>query len=291
VGVSHRRRREEDDMSIDQLEDLLIRLLRQEKSHPVPLKKLNLEVARHSESRRAGRIEAALARLVDAGEVLEIERESYFLSANLAAMERRICEILRAYHEAYPYEPEMATRDIKARFSKGKTRNVRRNVDPQLFDLALSALKTSARIVEGPEGVRLASFVPGAEGSPALRRFEAALIAYVDEHRYHVLDLAALARHLDADLHRTRGVFQRLLKNGELVHYGEQRYISARALQEVCGELAATFARAPRLRIAELKDALGIPRNAIIPLLEHLDRIGVTRRDGDQRRLAGRPDT
>lgn len=217
----------------DQLEDLLIRLLRQEKSHPVLLRKLNLEVARHSESRRAGRVEAALARLVDAGEVLEIERESYFLSA----------------------------------------------------------LKTSEQIVEGPEGVRLASFVPGAEGSPALRRFEAALIAYVDEHRYHVLDLDALARHLDTDLHRTRGVFQRLLKNGELVHYGAQRYISARALQEVCGELAATFARAPRLRIAELKDALGIPRNAIIPLLEHLDRIGVTQRDGDQRRLAGRPDT
>jgi hypothetical protein len=73
----------------------------------------------------------------------------------------------------------MATRDIKARFSKGKTRNVRRNVDPQLFDLALSALKTSARIVEGPEGVRLASFVPGtwtptctarARAAPADRR-------------------------------------------------------------------------------------------------------------------------
>ena len=37
------------------------------------------------------------------------------------------------------------------------------------------------------------------------------------------------------------------------------------------------------MRVAEVRDALGASRRTVLPLLAHLDAVGVTRRDGDLR--------
>ena len=41
------------------------------------------------------------------------------------------------------------------------------------------------------------------------------------------------------------------------------------------------------LTVAEIRDILGTTRKYAVPLCEYLDRIGVTRREGDLRLLAG----
>jgi selenocysteine-specific elongation factor len=41
-----------------------------------------------------------------------------------------------------------------------------------------------------------------------------------------------------------------------------------------------------RFRLAEVRDALNLSRRSVLPLLEHLDRTGFTRRVGDERALA-----
>jgi selenocysteine-specific elongation factor len=44
-----------------------------------------------------------------------------------------------------------------------------------------------------------------------------------------------------------------------------------------------TIAARGELTVADLKDRLGVSRKFAVPLLEHLDRLGVTRRKGDVR--------
>jgi selenocysteine-specific elongation factor len=58
-------------------------------------------------------------------------------------------------------------------------------------------------------------------------------------------------------------------------------------LHPAAGDRAAELLRAiPQpFGPADARAALGVPRRVVIPLLEHLDRIGVTRRDGSVRRL------
>jgi len=273
------------------LEEQITRLLRQEMRHPVPLKRLRQEIARQIESQREGRIEAALERLVERGEVLDLQDGAYFLAANLDDVERRICEVIRAYHAAYPYDPGMAVGEIKKRFAKSKTRNVKRNIDPQLFERAFSACKDRGLIIESRDGVRLAEFSPTSGQIEEFRRLEEAVIAYVDQRRYHRLDLDVMANQLDANPRSTREAFLRALKAAKLVKYGDGRFMPAAVFAQIQSQLASEFAQRARLSTAEIKALLGIPRNAVIELLEHCDAIGFTRRDGDERVLSGAADT
>ena len=275
----------------DQLDELLVRLLRQETSHPLPLKKLTLEVARQVESRRAGRVEAVLAAMADRGEVLDLGGGAYFLAENMDTMQRRICEVMQAYHVSYPYEPQMPTGEVKARYSKGKTRNARRNVDPALFERAMARLRERGLVIDGPEGVRLATFTPTAADQAAQQRFEQALLGQMHELRYHRLDLDDLAVRLDAEPRKVRSVFVRLLKEGVIVQYGELRYMPAADLASLQADLKAAFVASPRLSTATIKEVLGAPRNALIALLEFLDAAGFTRRNGDERMLGAVPPT
>ncbi len=273
------------------VDELLVRLLRQETGHPLPLKKLTLEVARQVESRRAGRVEAVLAGMVERGEVLDLGGGAYFLAENLDTMQRRICEVMQAYHVSYPYEPQMPTGEVKARYSKGKTRNARRNVDPALFERAMARLRERGLVVDGAEGVRLATFTPTRADLAGLQRFEQALLGEVHALRYQRLDLDDLAERLDAEPRKVRSVFVRLLKEGAIIQYGELRYMPAADLVSLQANLATAFDASPRMNTATIKELLGAPRNALIALLQHLDALGFTRRDGDDRLLGAAPPT
>jgi selenocysteine-specific elongation factor len=59
----------------------------------------------------------------------------------------------------------------------------------------------------------------------------------------------------------------------------------ARELSGAVEALRAAFPGGRPFTAGEARDVLGTTRKTAIPLLEHLDRTGVTRRDGDQRRL------
>jgi len=63
-----------------------------------------------------------------------------------------------------------------------------------------------------------------------------------------------------------------------------QHYIAAWAIDEV----KATVRRlgdGRKFKLAEVRDALRLNRRAVQPLLEYLDRIGFTKRVGDERVL------
>jgi selenocysteine-specific elongation factor len=97
-----------------------------------------------------------------------------------------------------------------------------------------------------------------------------------------VLTDAALAE-LGAD-RRMTAVLVRL---GVLVAIAPGLYLGRSTLERAVEELRRAFPGGRRFAATEAKEALGTTRRSAIPLLEHLDRSGVTVRLGDLRRLAG----
>ena len=267
------------------LEDLVIDLLGREKGHPVSFKELRRDIARRIDNQPDGAVRSTVSRLVARDDVLDLGDGEYFLASNLELVERRICEVMAAYHATYPYDAGMATGEIKKRYSKGKVLNARRNIDPRLFDRAMSACKARGVVAEGGEGVRLAEFAPTTDQLEEFRRLEQAILVYVGERRYNVFDLQAMVDHLAVDPRKTRTAFSRLLRDQQVVRYGEDRYLEAPVLNQIQAILTAELTRTTRLTTAEIKTLLDIPRNALIPLLEHLDDIGFTHRDGTYRLL------
>lgn len=76
-----------------------------------------------------------------------------------------------------------------------------------------------------------------------------------------------------------------LAKQGEAVGIAGF-YFSAEAVEEARKSVVSYLDGHGSATAAELKDALGVSRKHAIPLLEHLDAQGVTRRQGDRRELA-----
>src|SRR5262249_53684943 len=78
---------------------------------------------------------------------------------------------------------------------------------------------------------------------------------------------------------------------GQLVPVSDTIYLHAEAEEEMRRRVGAKLTPGTGLTVAEIRDLLGTTRKFAVPLCEYLDRIGLTRRDGDLRfRVAQGPD-
>lgn len=86
------------------------------------------------------------------------------------------------------------------------------------------------------------------------------------------------------DLTRARKLLQLLIREKTLVKITEEMMLHATALAKL-STLLAGYKRAhgERLPIAAFKELAGVSRKYAIPLLEYMDRMGLTRRSGDER--------
>jgi selenocysteine-specific elongation factor len=70
---------------------------------------------------------------------------------------------------------------------------------------------------------------------------------------------------------------------GHLVPIAPELYLHADAEAEMRRRVADRLTTGSGLTVAEIRDLLGTTRKYAVPLCEHLDRVGLTRREGDLR--------
>jgi selenocysteine-specific elongation factor len=116
---------------------------------------------------------------------------------------------------------------------------------------------------------------------PAQRALRARVEAALDEAGVGLLGEAALGE-LGAD----RKATALLVRLGVLVPISPGGWLGRTALEGAVATLRRTFGDGRPFSAGEAREALGTTRRTAIPLLEHLDRTGVTVRQGDLRRLA-----
>jgi selenocysteine-specific elongation factor len=82
-------------------------------------------------------------------------------------------------------------------------------------------------------------------------------------------------------------LFQVLVESRRLVRVKESLYFHAKSLDSIQTRLVDLLRARKEIGPADIKDLLGISRKYAIPLLEHFDARGVTRRVGEKRVLRG----
>jgi selenocysteine-specific elongation factor len=80
-------------------------------------------------------------------------------------------------------------------------------------------------------------------------------------------------------------VVNALLEQGYLVKVGSSEgVLFARSAYEAALSKLVTYLREhDRMTVAEARDVIGTSRKYILPLLEHMDSLHITRRQGDER--------
>jgi selenocysteine-specific elongation factor len=83
-----------------------------------------------------------------------------------------------------------------------------------------------------------------------------------------------------------RQVLPLMTASGDLVRFGGDFFLAAMTLERIRSELVSwSRERGPFITIPQFKDHLGSTRKYVMPLLEYLDDLKWTRREGDGRRI------
>jgi len=86
----------------------------------------------------------------------------------------------------------------------------------------------------------------------------------------------------EAELERFKGVLPLAVRKGKVHSLGERLYILDEDLREVLSKLRSL---GDSFEVQQAKTLLGLSRKYLIPLLEYIDHLGYTRREGNLRRF------
>ncbi|CAN5794333.1 selenocysteine-specific translation elongation factor [soil metagenome] len=193
-------------------------------------------------------------------------------AAPIAACGGTVLELLHAFHAANP-------------LADGPERDALRRMTPDAgdvaFDVALDDLLRQDAISTAGSAIAIAGHSPTVAPSQvgpveeiatvyAAAGLTAPELGDLPGHLAGRDDLPLLLRHLE--------------RNGRLVRLTPTRWSDAAAVAAATAALRAALGTAAH-PVAAYKDTLGLTRKHLMPLLEFLDRTGVSRRAGDVRTL------
>ena len=191
------------------------------------------------------------------------------------AVTARIARTLRALHNKHPRTPLVQEPALAARLP---------GLDSELIDHALGLMAERSDVRRTDRGIALASFEPSIPkaAADALERvvgsFEAAgfsppsvrELADPLGERPETIEIAIEVAAGDGLLSHIGG--------GVLLHADRERELRERVVAALSGGDGKAG-----MTVAQIRDLLGTSRKHAVPICEHLDRVGVTRRTGDVR--------
>jgi selenocysteine-specific elongation factor len=179
-------------------------------------------------------------------------------------------------HETHPLEPGLPL---------PAARRVIPDADPALAEAALDALLEKG-ILER-RGTALALAGRRIELGPEEAQMVAAVASRYAQAGLEAPETDVVAAGLGIEGARLRGILRFLEGEGRLVKLASDWWADAGAVERARADLTTAIARHGGADTGICKETLGVSRKYLIPLLEHFDRLGVTRREGNRRILAG----
>lgn len=221
----------------------------------------------------SGAVDVATAGLVTTGAVVALA-EWTVSRAWWEAQLARAAQAVDAYHVASPEQVGIPVTDLLAAVERGASADEREMIRAWLVDALVRAefVRTGARVRRAGHRPRL----------PAHLRADGDRIRDVlARHPFDPPSKKELLGNSSAALQALKF----LVLNGEAVELGPDQVIGAEAVARAVDVVRTHIARNGPATVAELKAALGSNRRIAVPLLERLDRDGVTARQGDHRVL------
>ncbi len=98
--------------------------------------------------------------------------------------------------------------------------------------------------------------------------------------------VADLSQTLNVDEELLRPIVELCVNEGHLTRLGDGMFLHADGEARVRELVAASLGDGDGMTLSEIKNILGVSRKYAVPICEHLDRVGFTRRIDDRRVLA-----
>jgi selenocysteine-specific elongation factor len=224
---------------------------------------------------------ASLAPLVKSGQVVQVQEEPprYLESEIFERSLREMIEMVETFHREQPLQVGLLKEEIRSRLF--------RRVPADVFRLFLEEAARRKRLRVDQDRVALAGHRVELQGEEA-----GASQKIEDTYRIAGLnppEMEEIMAKLALSRKTLENIYFLLLKQGRLIRIKEGRVFHAEALEVLKKKLWEYRRTSDLVDISTFKDLSGTTRKNAIPLLEHLDAIRVTRRDGNVRRILPPP--
>lgn len=182
----------------------------------------------------------------------------------------RATMLVQDYHASYSLRSGIPLEELRSRLAEGSTEMIEAL-------LARGILRQSDNRISLP-GFRV-KFTP-AQGDRVNR-----LLGRFDADPYGPPSLKDSLAAVGEDL------LAALFENGQLVKLSETVILTGETYSEMVDRVRAQLRDQATISVAEVRDIFGTSRKYALALMEHLDQIGLTVRDGDIRRLKSTPES
>lgn len=219
--------------------------------------------------------QSAIDELLRDGRMLPLEQSG---SANLmdtlvttqehwSEIRSRAVEILNSYHKQFPYRKGIPREEFKSKL----------NTPPRIFNAMVSKLTGDHRIIE------LGGAIAAEEHK----------VQYAASDRSKINDLLkkfasnpfATPSIKDCQNDVGEEVFNALIESGDLVTVSQDVVFLKKDYDDLIARIKTAILHNGPITLAQVRDMLNTTRKYVQALLEHMDAIGITQRDGDFRIL------
>jgi selenocysteine-specific elongation factor len=188
----------------------------------------------------------------------------------LERAERDVLALVDRYHRDRPLDPGLPLETVRGAFR-----------DSALADAAVQALHAEGHVEVDGAIMRRAGFASTLSADDD--RLAARLRTVLRTAGAQGLTEQELQDHIPGG--RARELAEYELRQGRVVRIGRGRYYDAESLERLRGMILGVIRDRQCATPAELRDATGLTRKYLIPVLEWMDVTGATVREGDSRRL------
>jgi selenocysteine-specific elongation factor len=217
----------------------------------------------------------ALDNLLDQGQVCRFQLDSgsgegvEFLvhMASFERMKKKATNLLKEYHRVNPLRFGMPREEFGSKLG----------LQPNELNLFLQELDQSGQVKPSNKAIRLAGF----EVQITARQEKAVqdLLRRFDSQPYSPPTNKECVAEVGEDL------LVYLVESGRLTSVSPEILFQTKTYQEMINKIAGYLEEAGSITVAEVRDLFQTSRKYALPLMEHMDSIGLTVRRGDVRKL------
>ena len=226
------------------------------------------------------RTEGVVTALAAAGKLVEFtlpsSRKLLVHADRVAELEEQILKALGGLHDESPLMTNHDRGKVLARLEYVG--------DEGLLQAVADRLIKAKKLVGDAKRLARADFKPKLSANQ--RKLKDKI---VDEHKkatFQPPEPGSFANQAGGNAAALRDIFEVACAEGFLVRVTDDLFLHAEVDETMRAKVRERLTGGPGATVAEIRDLLGTTRKYAVPLCEYLDRVGVTRREGDLRVLA-----
>jgi selenocysteine-specific elongation factor len=205
-------------------------------------------------------------------------RHAWLHADILGELDERILSVLGKMHEEFPLMTSHDRQKVQSHLDYVG--------DDALIQAAVDRLLKTKKLVGDARRIARSDFKP--KLSANLRKLKDKVVAAFEAAGFQPPEPSSFAAQAGGNAANLKDLFEVCVLEGFLVHVGGDVYLHSGAEAHMVRMVRDRLAASPAT-VAEIRDLLGTTRKFAVPFCEYLDRIGVTKREGDLRTLAANP--